>query len=138
MKSEFQHCHGRLSGLTDFTFVIAFITVATSSSVASMPKTLTTGCCWSLFGISVSSMSDFAFSSEWKNRTHLSRIHPLSRSSFLSSSRAYCVVGLFLLQFHRFDALEESMLVSYYAQPLLQRNGVVLEETNDCCTPHSL
>ena len=35
-------------------------------------------------------MSDFAFSSEWKNRTHLSWIRPLSRSSLPSSSRAHC------------------------------------------------
>ena len=43
-----------------------------------------------LLGKSGSSMSDFAFSSERKNDTHLSRIHPLSCSSFPSSPRTYC------------------------------------------------
>ena len=35
-------------------------------------------------------MSDFAFGSERKNRTYLSRVHPLSRNSLPSSSRTHC------------------------------------------------
>ena len=41
-------------------------------------------------------MSDFAFSSERKNRTHLSRICPLSRSSLPSSSRMHCYSTFFV------------------------------------------
>ena len=43
-----------------------------------------------LRGMSGSSMSDLAFSSERKNRTHLSRIRPLSRSSPPSSPWTHC------------------------------------------------
>ena len=42
-----------------------------------------------------------------------------------------------LLQLHRFDVLEESVLVSR-AQLLFEVNDVALEETNDCCPSHSL
>ena len=68
----------------------AFIAVATSSSVGSIQSALATGCCGSLFGMSGSSMSDLEFSSERTNRTHLSRIRPLSRSSLPPSSRTHC------------------------------------------------
>ena len=44
---------------------------------------------------------------------------------------------LCLLQLHRFDVLEESVLISD-AQLLLQLNDVAFGETNDCCTSHSL
>ena len=72
-KSEFQQFRGKASGLTAFAFAIAFIAVAISSSVGSIPRALATGCCGSLFGMSGSSMSDLEFSSERKNLTHLSR-----------------------------------------------------------------
>ena len=50
------------------------------------------GCKYSCWG-SLFSMSDFAFSSERKNRKYLSRIRPaLSRSSLSSSSRTVVVV----------------------------------------------
>ena len=94
LKSEFQQWYnssaGRLSGPTAFAFAIAFIAVAISSSVGSISRALATGCCGSLFGMSGSSMSDLAFSRERKNRTHISRIRPLSRSSLPSSSRTHC------------------------------------------------
>ena len=79
---------GRPSGPTFFAF--AFIAVATSSSVGSVARALATGCCSSLLVILGSSMSDFAFSSGRNNRTHLSRIRPLTRSSLPSSSRRFC------------------------------------------------
>ena len=72
------------SGPTAFAFGIAFIAVAISSSVESIPR------CGRLFGTSRSSMSDLAFSSERMNRTHLSRICILSRSSVPPSSRTHC------------------------------------------------
>ena len=87
---NFSSSTGRPSVSIAFSFAIAFIAVAISSSVGSIPRALTTGCCGSLFGISGSSMSDLAFSSEWKNYTHLSRIRPLSRSGLHSSSRTHC------------------------------------------------
>ena len=81
---------GRPSGPTAFAFAIAFIAVAISSSVGSIPRALATGWCGSLFGMSASSMSDLEFSSERKNLTHLSRTRPLSRNSLPSSSRTHC------------------------------------------------
>ena len=87
---SFSKSTGRPSGPTAFAFAVAFIAVAISSFVGSMLRALATGCCGSPFGLSGSSVSDFAFSSERKNRTHLSRIRPLSHSSLSSSSRAYC------------------------------------------------
>ena len=63
--------------------------MVTSSCVGSVPRALATGCCGSLFGGPGSSISDLAFSSERKKRTHLSRIRPLPRSSLPSSSRTY-------------------------------------------------
>ena len=55
------------------------------------PEGFAIGCCGSLFEMSGSSMSDFiSLSSERKNRTHLLRIRPLSRSSLPSSSRTHC------------------------------------------------
>ena len=71
LKSEFSSPAGRPSGPIAFAFAIAFIAAAISSSVGSIPKARATGCCGSLFGMSGSSMSDFAFGSERKNRTHL-------------------------------------------------------------------
>ena len=53
--------------------------------MGSIPRALATGCSVSLFG-----MSDLEFSNERKNRTHISRIRPLSRSSLPSSSRKHC------------------------------------------------
>ena len=47
-KSEFQ----RPSGPTAFAFSAAFVAVAISSSVGSIPRALPTGCCDSLFGMS--------------------------------------------------------------------------------------
>ena len=81
---------GSPSGPTAFSFAIAFIAVAISSSMGSIPRALAIGCCGSLFGMSGSSMSDLEFSNERKNRTHLSRVRPLSRSSLPPSSRTHC------------------------------------------------
>ena len=81
---------GRPSGPIAFAFAIAFITVKICFSVDSIPRALATECCGSLFGMSGSSMSDLAFSSERKNRTHLSRIRHFSRSSLPPSSRTHC------------------------------------------------
>ena len=89
MQSEFQQFRGKPVRPTTFSFAIAFIAVAISSSVGSISRALATGCCGSLFGMSASSMSDLEFSNERKNRTHLSRIRPLSRSSLPHSSRAH-------------------------------------------------
>ena len=58
--------------------------------VGSIPRALATGCCGSLFGMSGLGMSDLEFSNERKNRTDLSRIRPLSRSSLPPSSRTHC------------------------------------------------
>ena len=96
LKSEFNSSAGRPSGLTAFAVVITFIVGAISSSVASIPRARTTGCCGSLFGMSGSNMFDFAFSSVRKNRTHLSRISPLSRSTLPSSSRTHCDSAFFV------------------------------------------
>ena len=71
----------RLSGPNVFAFSIAFIAKATSPSVGSVPGAVAVGYCGSLFVISGLSISYFAFSSERKNRTHLSRVDILSRSS---------------------------------------------------------
>ena len=87
---SFSNSTGRSSGPTAFAFAIALIFVAISSSVGAIPRALATGCCGSLFGMSGFNMSDFAFSSKRKNRTHLSRIRLLSRSRLSSSSRTYC------------------------------------------------
>ena len=78
-----QHHRSRVSPIQLRDFPLA---VAISASVGSIPRALATGCCGSLFGMSGSSMSDLAFSSERKNRNHLSRPRPLSRSSLPSSS----------------------------------------------------
>ena len=87
---SFSSSAGTPSGPTTFSFAIAFTAVAISSSVGSIPRALATGCCGSLFDMSGSSMSDLEFSNERKNRTHLSRIRPSSRSSLLPSSRTHC------------------------------------------------
>ena len=65
-------------------------------------RAFTTGCCGSFFGMSGSSMSDFAFSSERKNHTHLSRIRPCFRTvdghGSLSTYRTPCFQGELALQ----------------------------------------
>ena len=93
---SFSSSAGRPSRPTAFAFAIAFIAVAISSSVGSIPTALATGCCGSLFRMSISSMLDFAFSSERKNRTHLSRIRPLSYISLPSSSPMHCDATFFV------------------------------------------
>ena len=90
LESEFRSSAARPSSPTACAFAIAFIDVAISSFVGSIPRALATGCCGSLFGMSGSSMSDLAFSSECKNQTHLSRIRPLSPSSLPPSSQTHC------------------------------------------------
>ena len=77
LSPSFSSSAGRSSSPNTFAFAIAFIAVAISSSVGSIPRALATGCCGSLFGMSGSSMSDLEFSSEQKNRTHPLRIRPL-------------------------------------------------------------
>ena len=51
----------RSSDSTAFAFVIAFIALATSSSMDSVPRVLTTDYCGSLLGMSGSSMSDLTW-----------------------------------------------------------------------------
>ena len=99
---------------------------------------LATGCCGSLFRISKSSMSNLAFSSERKNRTHLSWIGRFLRSTLLSSSQTHCDSTLFVSSsFIEFIVLEEPMLV-FHPQLPFQLNNVALEETNFCCPSHAL
>ena len=68
---------------------------------------------------------------------------PLADTPFVAQQSSFLVADelwfdlLRLLQLHRSDVLEESVLVSH-AQLLLQLNDVALEETNDCCTSHFL
>ena len=93
---SFSSSAGSPSGPTAFSFAIAFIAVAISSSVGSIPRALAIGCCGSLFGMSGSSTSDLEFSNERKNRTHLSRTHPLLRSSLPPSSRTHCDSTFFI------------------------------------------
>ena len=71
-------------------------TIGSVPSLSGHAMVLVTGCCGSLFGMSGSSISNLAFSSQRKNRTHLSRIRPLSRSSLPSSSRMHCDSTLFV------------------------------------------
>ena len=96
LKSTFRSYTGRPPGHTASTFVLASIAVAISSSVGSIPRTLTTGCYGGLFSMPGSSMSDFAFSSEGKHRTHLSWIRLLSSRSLPSSSRTYYDSNVFV------------------------------------------
>ena len=68
---------------------------------------------------------------------------PLADTPFVAQQSSFLVADelwfdlLRLLQLHRSDVLEKSVLVSH-AQLLLQLNDVALEETNDCCTSHFL
>ena len=68
---------------------------------------------------------------------------PLPDTPFVSQQSRFFVTYVLrlnllrLLQLHRFDVLEEPVLVSH-AQLLLQLNDMALEETNDCCTSYSL
>ena len=118
-------------------FAIAFIAVAISSCVSSIPRALPTGCCGSLFDMSGSSKSDLKPSSERKNRTHLSRKRPLSRSSLPPSSRTHCDSTFFV-----FSSCTDLMFWKIHADlpcaTVLQLNDVALEKTNDCCTSHFL
>ena len=59
-------------------------------------RALTSRCYGSLFGMSRSSMLGLAFSSKRRNRTHLSRIRPLSRSSLPHSLRTHCDSTFFI------------------------------------------
>ena len=63
-KSEFSSSMGRPSAHTAFTFIVAFISVATFSSVGSVPRAPTAGCYGNLLGMLGSSMADFEISSE--------------------------------------------------------------------------
>ena len=103
---------GRPSGSTAFVFPISFITVAITS-VGSIPRTLATGCCGRLFGMSGSSISNLAFSIEQKNHTHPSRVRPLPCSAFLPRHRRTVIRPSSSPQLHRFNVLEESLLVSH-------------------------
>ena len=87
---RFRSLIGRPSGLSVFTFAIAFLTVPTSSSVNSVQTALATNCCGNLFGISKSSMPVLAFNNERKYRVHRLRKRPLSRGSLPSSSWMFC------------------------------------------------
>ena len=99
---SFSGSAGSPSGPTAFSFAIASIAVAISSSMGSIPRALATGCCGSPFGMSGSSMSDLEFSNERKNHTHLSRIRPLSRSSLPPSSRTHCDSTFFVMQITKY------------------------------------
>ena len=126
---------GRPSGPTAFALALTFIAVAIFSSVGSILRALATGYCESLFGMSGSRVSDFVFNGERKNLTKI-RIFVPQQSPFLVTDVLRLDISR-LLQLHRFDILEESMLVSH-AQLLLQLNDGALEETNDRCTSHFL
>ena len=73
-----------------------FIAVANSFSVCSVPRALATGCCGSLYRMPGSSILDYSFGDKRKNRTHLSRIRPVSRSSLPSSSRMFSDLTSFI------------------------------------------
>ena len=90
LSPSFSGSTGRPPDPTTFAFAVAFVVVAFSSAVGSIPRALANGCCGSLFVMSGSSMSDLVFSGERNNRTHLSRIRPLSRSSLPPLSRVHC------------------------------------------------
>ena len=124
LSPSFSSSAGMPSGPTAFASAIAFIALAISSSVGSIPRALATACCGSLFGMSGSTMSDLEFSSERKNLTHLSRMRPLSPNSLPSSSRTHCDSTFFVSSS---DILEESVLIPH-AQLLLQLNDVALEK----------
>ena len=91
LKSEFEHFHGKAARPRCFR-VCHFLHLCGNLPLRGLDPEGTRD--WllrqPLQNISVSSMSDLAFSSERKNRTHLSRIRPLSRSSLPSSSRTHC------------------------------------------------
>ena len=108
-----------------------------SYSVGSIPGALATGCRDSLFGMPGSNTSGLAFSSERKNRTHLSRIRPLSRSSHPPRHGCAVIRPSSSPPDAPILCLEEFILVSH-AQLLLHLNDVALGKTNDCCTSHSL
>ena len=86
LKSEFQQFRGKAIRSHRFRVAIAFIALAISSSVGSIPRALATGCCGSLFGMSGSSMSDLEFSSERKNLTP-----PLADTSFVAQQSPFLV-----------------------------------------------
>ena len=75
-------------------------------------------------------MSDLAFSSKRKNRTHLSRIRLLSRSSLLPSSRMHCDSTFFVSS--------SCTKLMFWKNPCWSPVLLQLEQTNDCCTSHSL
>ena len=85
-------------------------------------------------------MSDLAFSSERKNRNHLSRIRPLSRSSLPSSSRAHCDCD------STFFVSSSCTDLMFWKNPcwcpmrncFSRLNHVALEEANDCYNSHPL
>ena len=100
LKSEFQHFHGKAARPHCFR-VCHFLHLCGNLPLRGLDPEGTRD--WllrqPLQDILVSNMSDLAFSSERKNRTHLSRIRPLShlsrirplsRSSLPSSSRTHC------------------------------------------------
>ena len=135
LKSEFQQLRGKVIRPHCFRVFIAFIAVAVSSSVGSI-RALATVCYGSLFGMSGSSISDFAFISERKNRTHLSQIRPLSRSSLPSSSRTHCDSTFFVS-----PSCNDLMFWKnpcWFSLRSCHLNDVAFEETNDCGTLHSL
>ena len=103
----------------------------------SIPKALATGCCGSLFRISGSILLDLAFSSERKNRTHLSRTHTLSSSSLPSSSQTRCD-STFFVSFSYTDLMFWKNPCWSPTRNCFSNSMTALEETNDCCTSHSL
>ena len=85
-------------------------------------------------------MSDLEFSSEQKNRTHLSRIRPLLRSSLPPSSRTHCELTFFVssscidLMFWKNPCW--SPMRNCFSNSTTWRSKKT--KTNDCCTSHSL
>ena len=127
---------GRPSDSTYYAAIIAFIAAAAFSSVDSAPRALAIGCCGSLFGMSGSSMTDFAFSSERKNRTHLSRIRPVSFSSHPSSIRTYCDSTFFVSP--SYTDLMFWKNPSWSPIRNCFSNSTTCCSKNECCTSHSL
>ena len=90
LESEFQQFRGEPVRPHCFLVCHCFHCCGNLLLLGSIPRALATGCSGSLFGMSGSSISDLEFSNERNNRTHLSRICPLSRSSLPLSSRTHC------------------------------------------------
>ena len=138
LKSKFQQFRGKAIRPHCFRIYHRLHCCGISSPVGSILRALATGCCGSLYGMPGSRMLDFMFSSERKNRTHLSRIRPLSRNILPSSSRTHCDSTFFVFSSCTDLMFRKNPCWVPHAQLLLQLNDEALEETNDCWISHFL